>query len=338
MWLSRLGAIMRGLSLPGDRLDDLFFTADIASLLDDQRGDIRDTEKLAKITQEFEPEVVIHLAAQSLVRRSYAEPHTTFATNVMGTVNLLEAVRATPSVRAVVIVTSDKCYENDGSGHPFAEDSPLGGVDPYSASKAGAELVAKSYRHLISSIDSRDSVLIATARAGNVIGGGDWSEDRLLPDLARGMRLNRSVSIRYPSATRPWQHVLDPLNGYLMLAERLFAGEANAARAWNFGPTSNEVLTVQSVVETCVRFWAGRPKVVMNRDAIPYEAPLLALDATRAVEDLGWAPRWTQGEAVEHTAAWYALVPPNADLGEVRAACARDLDEFGRARTDGRDS
>ena len=241
------------------------------------------------------------MAAQALVRQSYADPLGTYATNVMGTANLLQAVRAVPSVRAAIVVTSDKVYDNDGTGRPFAEDDRLGGRDPYSSSKACAELVARSFRECFFA----DGCPIVTVRAGNVIGGGDWSPFRVVPDLVEAAAAGRSVDLRYPRAVRPWQHVLDPLAGYLMLAEAMVKEPFAVPAALNFGPDADCMRPVSELVEALAACWGGRPAWRPDTGAHPHEAALLALDPTRAREVLGWRPLLSFDDAVQWTADWY---------------------------------
>jgi CDP-glucose 4,6-dehydratase len=304
LWLNRLGAEVAGYALPPDTRPSLFEAANIKSAVRSTFGDVRDAKALARALRAHEPEVVFHMAAQALVRRSYAQPAETFATNVMGTVNALEAARACSSVRAVVILTSDKCYENRESGRNYREDDPLGGRDPYSASKAGAELATQSWRQ--SFFAERRGPVVASARAGNVLGGGDWAEDRLLPDIMRALARNAPAGIRNPSATRPWQHVLDPLAGYLLLAQRLRQHGQVAAGAWNFGPLPNEARTVRWIADRACRLWGdGARWKPATRARQPYEARLLSLDPAKARKKLGWRPRLSIEEAVEWTVNWY---------------------------------
>jgi CDP-glucose 4,6-dehydratase len=251
----------------------------------------------------FAPEIILHLAAQSLVRRSYREPVETFATNVMGTINVLEAVRKTPSLRAVVVVTSDKCYENNESPRHYRESDALGGADPYSASKACAELATVAWRRSFFSGDR--PVTLASARTGNVIGGGDWAPDRLIPDCVAALVAGRPIEIRNPHATRPWQHVLDPLNSYLILAERLYDGGATFARAWNFGPTTEDVCSVAQIVEAIIARWGSPARWLVSEAPAVHEAGRLAIDASMARAALGWAPRLPLKEALSWTTDWY---------------------------------
>jgi CDP-glucose 4,6-dehydratase len=307
LWLSGRGAIVRGYSLAPATEPNLFSAASIADVVEDIRGDIRDASKLKASLIEFAPEVVFHLAAQPLVRRSYADPLTTYATNVMGTANLLDAVRGTPSVRAVVCVTTDKCYENKEWVWPYRETDQLGGYDPYSSSKACAEIVSAAYRSSFFPVASFNEhrVALATARAGNVIGGGDWSEDRLIPDLIRGFQTGHPVSIRRPKALRPWQHVLEPLHGYMMLAEQLLAQQVQFASAYNFGPASDEIWTVETVANYMARSWGEGATWVCDPEPGVHEAGVLRLDVSKAQTELGWHPRLRVETALDWTVDWY---------------------------------
>jgi CDP-glucose 4,6-dehydratase len=280
----------------------------------DHRIDIRDEAAVRSVFAKEKPEIVFHLAAQPLVRRSYREPVTTWATNVMGTAHVLEAARHTPDVRAAVVVTTDKCYENREWHRAYRERDRLGGHDPYSASKAGAELVAASYRTAF--LQEPSALLIATARGGNVIGGGDWSEDRLIPDLVRSVSAREPLVIRSPRATRPWQHVLDCLSGYLLLGQRLLAGDTSCADAWNFGPDGEANRTVEQVLEDLARTW---PQLRWQTASSPqpHEAGLLQLDSAKANMNLGWHPVWNLEEAIHHTANWYRRL---LESGEVSSA------------------
>jgi len=301
LWLSDMGAHVHGYALAPATTPNLFVTAKIANRLATSTiADIRDASTLQKVVQAAQPDIVFHLAAQPLVRRSYQAPVETYAVNVMGTVNLLEAVRGTTGVRAVVNVTTDKCYENREKSEPYVEDEALGGYDPYSSSKACSELVTSAYRR--SFMDSL-SIGIASARAGNVIGGGDWSDDRLLPDFLRSVDAGKTLMIRYPNAIRPWQHVLEPLSGYLCIAERM-ATDAQFAQAWNFGPDDNDVRSVEWIVDNLCRSISG---VAWQRETAPqpHEAGTLKLDSAKAQRQLGWRPRWNLDTALEKTVAWH---------------------------------
>jgi CDP-glucose 4,6-dehydratase len=287
LWLQRLGADVSGFSRDVPTEPSLYALAGID--VRETRGDIRDAQAVSRAVAPAE--VVFHLAAQPLVRRSFQRPRETYDVNVMGTAAVLDAVRehGTP---ATVIVTSDKCYDNREQGEPFTEDAPLGGHDPYSSSKAAAELVTDAYRRSF-------ELPVASARAGNVIGGGDWGEDRLIPDILRAAEAGQAVRIRNPAAVRPWQHVLNPLSGYLLLAERLH-GDARFAQAWNFGPDLDDARPVQWVVERIAERWEADP------GPHPHEARFLALDSTKARETLGWAPRWDLEQALARITEWTA--------------------------------
>jgi CDP-glucose 4,6-dehydratase len=280
-------------------------------------GDIRDLATVQAAFVQAKPDAVIHLAAQALVFRSYADPKTTFDTNVGGGVNLLEAVR-TARPRALVFITSDKCYRNKEWVWGYRENDELGGVDPYSASKAAAELVFSAYRE--SFLDTIPRLIAATARAGNVIGGGDLSDNRIVPDCIRALRRHQRVILRRPDSTRPWQHVLEPLSGYLALAARQVAGDGTAAGAWNFGPDAENVRTVEALARGLVDRWGGGEVVVERDSSTLHEARLLMLNNDKAKTGLGWRPRWPFERTVEHTVAWYRRIDAGEDPVAVTAA------------------
>jgi CDP-glucose 4,6-dehydratase len=313
LWLHELGARVTGFAGPPPSEPSLFDRARVGELLDDLRGDVRDAAAVHAAVSRSRPEVVLHLAAQALVRRSYADPAGTWEVNVLGTARVLDAVRENAPDAAVVVVTSDKCYANDGSGRAFREDDPLGGHDPYSASKAAQELVAASYRDAY-------GLRIATARAGNVIGGGDWGADRLVPDFFRAALAGEPLVVRNPDATRPWQHVLDPLSGYLLLAERLVCSPEHA-RAFNFGPDARGERPVRWIVECLQAAWPASAELQTPAESGGHEAPVLRLDASRARAQLGWAPRLDLVAALEATAAWHRADDP-------RRACEAQLSAF----------
>lgn len=315
-WLLDLGADVTGYALEPDSTPALFDMLSLGSHMDSRIGDVRDAARVARIFGESAPEVVFHLAAQPLVRRSYIEPLYTFDTNIMGTVHILEAVRGSEATKAVVNVTTDKVYENPETGHPFDEDESLGGWDPYSASKACSELVSSSYRR---SFLSNRGVALATARAGNVIGGGDWSVDRIVPDVVRALASGAPVQVRSPDAVRPWQHVLDPLAGYLTLAASLLRGGGRHARAYNFGPRPGDVRTVRELVECALRLWGGGAWYVPDLGEQPHEAGLLVLGIERAERELGWRPVWDFETAVERTVGWYRRVADGEQAADVVA-------------------
>jgi CDP-glucose 4,6-dehydratase len=335
LWLSTMGAEVTGYALEPPTQPSLFAAAGLSELVDSVIADVRDRDRLAACLQAARPSVVFHLAAQPLVRVAYADPHETFETNVMGTVNLLEAVRACESVQAVVVITSDKCYENRETGRAFCEEDAMGGRDPYSASKGCAELVTASYR---SSFFSRDGAAhpaaVASARAGNVIGGGDWAQDRIIPDCVRAVSAGRPIEVRNPAAVRPWQHVLEPLSGYLLLAALMLSDGSRFGGAWNFGPDAADgAKEVRWVVERFLREWGtGEWTTPASTVPAPHEAHTLCLDSSKAHERLRWRPVWDAADAVEHTAAWYrqyyeatAAAHPAAAVPAVRGSCETEL-------------
>jgi CDP-glucose 4,6-dehydratase len=310
LWLSDMGARVYGYGLAPASTPDLFTTAKIANRLACSTiADIRDADVLQQAVQEAQPDIVFHLAAQPLVRYSYQAPVETFSVNVMGTVNLLEAVRTVSGVRAVVNITTDKCYENLERNESYAEDAALGGYDPYSSSKACSELVTSAYRR---SFMKSLSVGLASARAGNVIGGGDWADDRLLPDFLRAIDAGKPLVIRYPEAIRPWQHVLEPLSGYLCIAERL-ATDAHFAQAWNFGPNDCDARSVEWIVDSLCR---RIPGATWQREASPqaHEAGTLKLDSGKAKLQLRWRPRWNLDTALEKTVDWHQAWKSGEDM------------------------
>ena len=304
LWLQSLGAGVWGYALSPPTIPSLFEVARVGEGMHSCLGDIRDLAGLQMAMQEAQPEVVIHMAAQSLVRISYTDPVETYAANVMGTVHLLEAVRTVPGVRVVIIVTSDKCYENREWIWGYRENEPMGGYDPYSSSKGCAELVTAAYRNSFFDPTER-GVAIATARAGNVIGGGDWATDRLIPDFMRAIMAQQAVLIRSPKAIRPWQHVLEPLNGYLILAEFLWQQGADYAEGWNFGPLDDDASDVEWIVERLTRLWGDGATWRLDDRPQPHEANYLKLDISKARSRLGYQPRWRIEQALERIVAWY---------------------------------
>jgi len=301
LWLTMMGANVLGYALEPNTDPSLFNVLNLQKDIDHVIGDVRDFEKLREVITEFKPEIVFHLAAQPLVRFSYREPRLTYETNVMGTVNLLEAVRQTKSVRAVVNVTSDKCYENKEWVWGYREIDPMGGYDPYSSSKGCSELITAAYRN---SYFKNTETAIASARAGNVIGGGDWAEDRLIPDIVRSLSQGKQIIIRNPKATRPWQHVLEPLSGYLLLGKLLYEKGQEFAEAWNFGPTDSSVMTVEEIVKKSIEIW-GSGSYVIDSSEQPHEANLLKLDVSKAEWKLGWHSKIDPKEAIMSTINWY---------------------------------
>jgi CDP-glucose 4,6-dehydratase len=306
LWLHELGAEVVGFALPPERDNDHFPLLGLDRLIRHETGDIRDPDSLKRLCLEFQPEFLFHLAAQSLVRSSYEEPKATFDINVGGSVNVLEAVRATPSLRSVIYVTSDKCYRNREWLWGYRESDELGGHDPYSASKAAAEIVFSSY--LDSFFRSRGDLGVASVRAGNVIGGGDWAQDRIIPDCIRALLEHKPILVRNPVATRPWQHVLEPLSGYLLTAARLYSEPKLYSGAWNFGPAGESIRTVAELAEKVVGCWGEGTVQVATQVGAPHEATLLHLNCDKAHHLLRWAPRWNFERAVTETVAWYRIV------------------------------
>lgn len=302
LWLTEIGATVAGVALAPDQTPSLYNEAGIASHVDSTIADICNIGDVRRAFEEFEPDAVLHLAAQPLVRRSYREPVSTFATNAIGTAHVLEAARSVASVRAAVCVTTDKVYKNNEWPWPYRENDPLGGKDPYSASKAAAEMIIDSYRSSFGKSDG-SGLAIATARGGNIIGGGDWSEDRLVPDFVRAVTGKSRLTLRYPDATRPWQHVLALVQGYLMLLTGLLEQPSKFARSWNLGPQDTKEFTVRDVLEELSAHWK-RPDIEYMSEPLP-EAGVLALDSALARNVLGWTPAWSTRRVITETANWY---------------------------------
>lgn len=317
LWLSQLGAKVSGYALAPPTQPSLFALANVESLLAQHTvADVRDLERLKRALAAAQPDIVIHMAAQPLVREGYSDPVGTYAVNVMGTVNFLEAVRDAPSVRAALIVTTDKCYENDDAVQSFRESDRLGGRDPYSNSKACAELVVAAYRQ--SFFTAQNNARIATARAGNVIGGGDWAKDRLIPDLVQAFLQGQAPLIRSPRAVRPWQHVLEPLAGYLTLCEMLWAGTAD--EGWNLGPNRDDARPVSWIADRLAQLWGGNAHWTLdNQTNHPHEAAHLSLDIAKARAGLAYAPRWVLDDALVSVVAWYKAYAGGQDVGRVTA-------------------
>ena len=336
MLLKIFGADVCGYALKPPTQPSLFEMAKLRELCEHNIGDIRDYNALFSVMTEFQPELVIHMAAQPLVRESYEKPLETYETNVMGTANLLEAVRHCPSVRAVVAITTDKCYQNNEWAWGYRENDRLGGYDPYSNSKACAELVVSAYRNSYFKIQNSKFVpAIATARAGNVIGGGDWAKDRLVPDILRAIEEGTAVRIRNPHAIRPWEHVLEPLAGYLLLAEKLYTEGHKYAEAWNFGPSDEDAQPVEWIVKRMCDLWNSKFKIQnsnlqqadysIDSGEHPHEAHYLKLDCSKARQDLGWRPRWDIATTLDKIIQWHQayLVHDN-----VRDLCRQQIEEF----------
>lgn len=319
LWLQSMGAQAVGYALAPPTNPSLFETAEVAKGMTSIIGDIRDLEHLRKVFIEHQPQIVIHMAAQPLVRYSYIEPVETYSTNVMGTVNLLEAVRSTKSVKVVVNVTTDKCYENREWAWGYRENEAMGGYDPYSSSKGCAELVTAAYRNSYFHPDKyqEHGVAIASGRAGNVIGGGDWADDRLIPDIMRAITVGKPVHIRNPHAIRPWQHVLEPLSGYLILAQKLYEEGAAFAEGWNFGPNDEDAKPVQWIVEQLTKSWGEGASWVLDGGEHPHEAHYLKLDCSKAKSRLDWHPRWHLDDALKEIVEWQRANQDGKDVREV---------------------
>lgn len=333
LWLKQLGAEVTGYALSPSTTPSLFDLAGIGQHdCHSHIADIRDYPKLREKIAAATPDIVFHLAAQPLVRRSYADPRETYETNVMGTVNLLEAVRHTPSVRAAVIVTSDKCYENREWVWGYRENEPMGGHDPYSNSKGCAELVTAAMRasYFSAHAQGKRQAAIASARAGNVIGGGDWADDRLIPDIVRAIAAGQPANIRNPNAIRPWQHVLEPLAGYLLLAERLHTRGTDFASGWNFGPSDDETRTVRWICDHMVQHWGQGAAWRQDGGSHPHEATYLKLDSSKARMQLGWRPRLTLAECLDWLVDWYRAHAVGQDM---RAMTLQQINTYSQSKT-----
>ena len=327
LWLLELGAQVRGIALPPEPGPNLFDQLQLASRLEHRPGDIREPALLRQEVEAFQPEVVLHLAAQPLVRRSYSEPVATWETNVMGTIHLLEALRPLKKPCAAVLITTDKVYRNNEWLYGYRENDPLGGHDPYSSSKAAAELAIASWRASFcgSQAHQTSQLLVASARAGNVIGGGDWAADRIVPDAMRALAAAKPIGVRNPAATRPWQHVLEPLGGYLLLAERLCQQPGQFEGAFNFGPQLEANRPVRELVEEALRHWPGSWQDQSDPES-PHEASLLNLVIDKAYHQLGWMPRWPFQITVERTVSWYRRCQEQA--ATALECCLDDLNTY----------
>lgn len=311
LWLQSLGAELRGIALEPPTKPALFNVARVSEGMDHQIADIRDYDKIRALVADYQPEILIHMAAQPLVRLSYRQPIETYATNVMGTVHVLEAARYAGSVKALVNITTDKCYENKEWMWGYREDEPMGGYDPYSSSKACAEIVSSAYRK---SYLKEEGISMATARAGNVIGGGDWAQDRLVPDILRALENQEPVLIRNPGAIRPWQHVLEPLSGYLILAERLYEHGQTDAEGWNFGPRDEDAQSVEWIVDLLCKSWGQGASWAVQPGDHPHEASYLKLDTSKARQRLRWMPRWSLQNALSRITDWHHAWLAGADM------------------------
>jgi len=323
LWLQSMGSSLRGIALVPPTEPALFDIAHVADGMEHSITDIRNYYAVKSEMDEFKPEIVIHMAAQPLVRLSYAQPIETYMTNVMGTLHVLEAARHCGTVKVIVNVTTDKCYENQEWAWSYRENDPMGGHDPYSSSKGCVELVSSSYRR---SFLKDAGIAIATARAGNVIGGGDWASDRLVPDILRSLEVNEPVLIRNPHAVRPWQHVLEPLSGYLLLAERLYTRGQADAEGWNFGPLDEEARSVHWIVQHLCDKWSNSASWILSPGNHPHEANFLKLDISKARQRLNWAPRWSIETSIQHVIDWQKAWLDGQDM---RTHCLRQISTYG---------
>jgi len=323
LWLASMGAEVKGYSLEPPTSPSLFEEASVADVLDSEIGDIRDLEKLTNSVVEFNPDVLFHMAAQPLVRLSYKIPIETYEVNVIGTAKVLEAAKQCKSLKAVISVTTDKCYENKEWVWGYRETDPMGGHDPYSSSKACAELVTSAYMR---SFYKEMGIGLASVRAGNVIGGGDWADDRLMPDILRAFEKDKSVVIRNPKATRPWQHVLEPLSGYILLAEKLFDNPELYSEGWNFGPNQDDVKPVEWILNYVTDLWQGS-SWTLEKDNNLHEAGYLKLDISKAKSRLDWSPIWSLGESLKKIISWHRVW---LDKGDMNRECLKEIEEFMR--------
>jgi CDP-glucose 4,6-dehydratase len=323
IWLHSLGAEVRGYALNPSTSPSLFNEAKIDTIIDSKIGDIRDLKTLKNCMSDFNPDVLIHMAAQPLVRYSYSAPVETYAVNVMGTVNVLESARACKNIKVIVNITTDKCYENDGRFEGYKEDDPMGGHDPYSSSKGCAELVTSAYRR---SFLQEQGVGLASVRAGNVIGGGDWADDRLIPDILRSFEKSEPVVIRNPESIRPWQHVLEPLSGYLILAQKLYGSQKEYAEGWNFGPNEQDVKPVDWILGQMISKWPNS-SWKLDASSNPYEAGFLKLDISKVKSKLDWSPVWGLSYALEKIVNWYQAWLNEEDM---QAVCLAEIKEYTR--------
>lgn len=331
LWLHSLGAEVTGYALKPPTEPCLYNLCNIEELVGSTIDDIRNGDALKSALLAASPEIVIHMAAQPLVRDSYKNPVDTYSINVIGTVNLLEAVRACKSVKAVINITTDKCYENKEWDWGYRENEPLGGYDPYSSSKACSELVTGAYRSsFFNPMDyARHGVAVATARAGNVIGGGDWARDRLIPDCVRALLNGEKIAIRNPKAMRPWQHVLEPLSGYMVLAQRLCEDGPRYAEAWNFGPDDRDAKPVEWIVQRLCEKWGGNASYKVDKGEHPHEAHYLKLDCSKAKAEIGWHPSWSLEKAIDSIIDWTKAYKENKDL---RGKCIEQIEEYSECK------
>jgi len=322
LWLQTMGAELRGIALDPPTQPSLFEVANVAKGMDHQLADIRDFDRIKYLLSDFKPEIVIHMAAQPLVRYSYQQPIETYSTNVMGSVHVLEAARLSGSVKSIVNITTDKCYENKEWVWGYRENEPMGGHDPYSSSKGCVELVSRAYRD---SFLKKEGIAMATVRAGNVIGGGDWAHDRLVPDILRALERNEPVQIRNPHAIRPWQHVLEPLHGYLIVAQRLFENGQAFAEGWNFGPREEDAKPVEWIVARMCEAWGQNARWVIQPGDHPHEAHYLKLDISMAKQRLEWLPQWNLETALFKIIDWHKAWLSKSDM---HAQCIQQISQY----------
>jgi CDP-glucose 4,6-dehydratase len=323
LWLSSLGAEVKGYALNPPTSPSLFNEAKISSIIDSQIGDIRDQNTLHESMTGFSPDILIHMAAQPLVRYSYEAPIETYEVNVIGTAKVLEVARSCPNLKAIINITTDKCYENDGRSEGYKENDPMGGHDPYSSSKGCSELVTSAYRR---SFLQEQGVGLASVRAGNVIGGGDWADDRLIPDILKSFEKNEPVVIRNPKATRPWQHVLEPLSGYLILAQKLYKNQEEYAEGWNFGPNEQDVKPVDWILDKMILKWPDA-SWKLDQNSSPHEASFLKLDISKAKSKLGWSPVWELSYTLEKIVNWHQSW---FNKESIQAVCLAEIEEYTR--------
>jgi len=329
LWLSSLGAEVKGYALNPPTSPSLFNEAKVSSIMDSQIGDIRDQKTLHESMTKSNPDILIHMAAQPLVRYSYEEPIETYEVNVIGTAKVLEVARSCINLKVIVNITTDKCYENDGRSQGYKENDPMGGYDPYSSSKGCAELVASAYRR---SFLQDQGIGLASVRAGNVIGGGDWADDRLIPDILRSFEKNEPVVIRNPKATRPWQHVLEPLSGYLILAQKLYEDQKEYSEGWNFGPNEQDVKPVDWILDKMISKWPGS-SWELDQNSNPHEAAFLKLDITKAKYKLGWQPVWELSHTLENIIGWHRAW---LDKKDMQTVCLAEIKEYTRDMNENR--
>jgi CDP-glucose 4,6-dehydratase len=323
LWLQMMGVNLKGYSLAPNTNPNLFTKAGVSKNMESEIGDIRDLSRISKSIQDFNPDILIHMAAQPLVRLSYKEPVETFSTNVMGTVNVLEAARKCPNLKAIVSVTTDKCYENKEWDWAYRESEPMGGQDPYSSSKGCAELVTYAYKQ--SFFNTIESASLASARAGNVIGGGDWADDRLIPDILKAFERSEPVIIRNPLSTRPWQHVLEPLSAYLVLAEHLYIYGDQFAEGWNFGPKDDDCKPVSWILDKMVNKWGNGASWNLDNNNNPHEAKFLKLDCSKAANRLKWQPKWNLEYSLGLIMNWHQNYLSNGDIKE---ECLKEINNY----------